>query len=90
MDATVYRYGVRERGVVVIGGVRRAGPMVVARARHGGGLCGLGRGVRGQLARLAAARLRSRALPRVELPPRRGTARVPRRVSRLHIPRGAG
>lgn len=73
-----------------VGGVRRAEPMVAARARHGGGLCGLGRGVRGQLARLAAARLRSRALPGVELSLGRGAAGVPRRVPRLHLPRGSG
>lgn len=73
-------------GVVV---VRRAGPML-ARARHGGGRCGLGRGVRGGLACLAAARLRSRALPGAELPPRLGTTRVPRGVSRLSVPSGQG
>lgn len=74
----------------IFAGVRRAEPMFAARARHGGGRCGHGRGVRGRLARLAAARLRSRALPRVELPIRRGTPRVSRRVSWLPVPSGSG
>lgn len=61
--------------------------MVAARERHGGGLCGRGRGVRGRLARLAAARLRSRALPGAELSLGLGAAGVPRRVPRLPVPR---
>lgn len=71
-------------------GVKRAEQMVAGRARHGGGLCGLRRGVRGQVARLAAAGLRSRALPGVELPARRGAPRVSRRVPRLPVPRRSG
>lgn len=74
----------------IFAGVRRAEPMFASRARHGGGRCGQGRGVRGRLARLAAARLRSRALPRVELPIRRGTQRVSRRIPRLPISSGSG
>ena len=70
--------------------MQRAEQMVAGRARHGGGLRGRGRGVRGGLARLAAAGLRSRALPGVELPARRGAQRVPRRVPRLPVPRREG
>lgn len=71
-----------------VSGTGGAGPMSAAGARHGGG-GGRRGGGRGRGARLAAARLRSRTVPRAELPPRRRAARVPRRVPRLPVPCGA-